>query len=233
MRALPIALLLGCSGVKPVPDRVRAAPVENERAVLVVPGETMDFRIALRGVTVGEVQTAIGQPGIVDGRRAIIIRSRGKTDGILQLFGDITWELTSTIDLARGQPIEDHEEAWMVFAGQKDHANDHHHWDADDPGHDIHSCVGLVRGWRSKPGDRSELEVMIGGAHLDVALWHVGHAFPAHQPAIRYDGVVRGQWPISAWVSDDAARAPLRLTAQSPWGEITVDLVDYQIPRDQ
>ena len=33
--------------------------------------------------------------------------------------------------------------------------------------------------------------------------------------------------------TDDAARVPLRLTAQSPWGEITVDLVDYQIPRDQ
>ena len=73
---------------------------------------------------------------------------------------------------------------------------------------------------------------MIGGAHLDVALWHVGHAFMAHQPAVRYDGRVRGEWPMSAWVSDDAARVPLRLVAQSPWGEIAVDLVDYQIPSE-
>src|SRR3569623_540662 len=228
MRSLVVVVLAGCTGVKPVHDRVRAAPLEG--AVLVVADETMEFRISVRGVTMGEVQTAIGEPGVVEGRRAVIVRSRGKTDGILKLFGDITWELTSTIDLARGQPIEDREEAWVAFAGQKDHADDRHHWDADDRGHDVHSAVGVVRGWRSRPGDRSELEAVIGGAHLDVALWHVGHAFMAHPPALRYDGMVRGEWPISAWVSDDAARVPLRLVAQSPWGEIAVDLVDYQVP---
>jgi len=230
MRSLVVVVLAGCTGVKPVHDRVHAAPLAG--TVLVVPGETMEFRIALRGVTMGEVQTAIGRPGEVGGKRAVIVRSRGKTDGILKLFGDITWELTSTIDVARGEPIEDREEAWVEFAGQKDHADERHQWNDDDRRHDIHSLVGVVRGWHSKPEDRSELEVEIGGAHLDVALWHVGRAFMAHEPAVRYDGIVRDEFPISAWVSDDAARVPLRLVAQSPWGEISVDLVDYQLPSE-
>jgi hypothetical protein len=38
--------------------------------------------------------------------------------------------------------------------------------------------------------------------------------------------------PMTAWVSDDAARVPLKLVAQSRWGEIAVELVDYQIPSD-
>lgn len=230
MRSLLVVALAGCTGVTPVHERVRAAPLAG--AVLVVPGELMEFRISLRGVTMGEVQTAIGAPGIVGGQRAVIVRSRGKTDGILKLFGDITWELTSTIDLERGQPIEDREEAWMAFAGQKDHADESHHWDPDERRHDVHSAVGVVRGWHSKPGDRSELEVVIGGAHLDVALWHVGRGFVAHEPAVRYDGIAHGEWPISVWISDDAARVPLRFVARSPWGEISVDLVDYQIPGD-
>jgi hypothetical protein len=230
MRALAVVVLVGCTGVKPVRERVRATALAG--AVLVVPGETMEFRIALRGITVAEVQTAIGWPGTFEGRRAVIVRSRGKTSGLLQLIGDLTWELTSTIDTARGQPIEDHEEAWVAMAGQKDHSNEHHHWDADEQRHDIHSAVGVVRGWRSKPGDRSELEVVIGGGHIDLTLRDVGRSFAAHQPAIRYDGLARGEFPISMWISDDAARAPLRFTAQSPWGEITVDLVDYQIPSD-
>jgi hypothetical protein len=52
------------------------------------------------------------------------------------------------------------------------------------------------------------------------------------QPAIRYDGMVEGEIPMTAWVSDDAARVPLKLVAQSRWGEIAVELVDYQIPSD-
>ena len=149
-----VVALVGCTGVKPVHDRVHATPLAG--TVLVVPGETMEFRIALRGVTMGEVETAIGKPGDVGGKHAVIVRSRGKTDGILKLFGDITWELTSTIDLARGEPIEDREEAWVEFAGQKDHADERHQWADDDRRHDIHSAVGVVRGWHSKPGDRSE-----------------------------------------------------------------------------
>ncbi|MBV8757846.1 MAG: DUF3108 domain-containing protein [Deltaproteobacteria bacterium] len=227
MRALALIALVGCTGVKPVHQRERAAPLAG--AVTVVPGELMELEVTLRGIKVGHVQTAIGWPGVVDGHRAVIVRSRGKTDGLLALIGDITWELTSTIDLDSGEAISSVEEAWVEFAGEKHHERQPSH----EGEHDIHATVGAVRGWRSKPGDRSELDCAIGGAHLQVALWHSGRGFAAHQPAIHYEGIVQDEFPIAAWVSDDAARVPLRLTAQSPWGEIAVDLVDYQVPADR
>ena len=227
MRAFALVALVGCTGVKPVHQRSHAAPLEG--AVTVVPGELMEFEVTLRGVKVGHVQTAIGWPGVVGGHRAVIVRSRGKTDGLLALIGDITWELTSTIDLDSGAAMSSTEEAWVEFAGEKHHERQ----PARDGERDIHATVGAVRGWHSKPGDRSELDCAIGGAHLQVAMWHSGRGFAAHQPAVHYEGTVQDEFPIAAWVSDDAARVPLRFTAQSPWGEIAVDLVDYQVPSDR
>lgn len=226
-----MVVLAGCTGVKPVPrPRAHATPLTG--ATLAVPGETMEFRVSLRGLKVGLVQTAVGWPGVIGERPALIVRSRGKTDGLLTLIGDLTWELSSTIDTTRGTPIEDHEEAWAELAGDKHHENHHRHWDDDEALHDIHSAVTSVRGWRSQPGDKTGFEVEIGGARLDVALWHVGRAFAVHQPAVRYDGLVEDKIPITAWVSDDAARVPLKLVARSEWGEIAVELVDYQVPAD-
>jgi hypothetical protein len=198
MRVLAIVAMVGCTGVRPVApaprDRARTAALDG--AVVAVPGETMEFRVSLRGVKVGLVQTAVGWPGVIGERPALIICSRGKTEGVLSLIGDLTWELSSTIDTARGVPIEDHEEAWAELAGDKHHENHRRRWDADDALHDIHSAVGAVRGRRSKPGDSTAFEVEIGGAHLDVALAHTGRAFAVHQPAIRYDGLVEGEIPF-------------------------------------
>ena len=227
MRAIALAALVGCTGVTPVHDRTHAAPLQG--AVTLVPGELMELEVSLRGIKVGHVQTAVGWPGVVDGHRAVIVRSRGKTDGLLALIGDITWELTSTIDLDSGAALSSVEEAWVDFGGEQHHERQPSH----EGEHDLHATVAAVRGWRSKPGDRSELACAIGGAHLSLAMWHVGRAFAAHQPAIRYDGTVADEFPIAAWISDDAARVPLRFTAQSPWGEIAVDLVDYQVPTDR
>lgn len=232
MRAFAIAVLVGCTAAHAVPkQRVHAAALAG--AMLAVPGETMEFRVSLRGVKVGLVQTAVGWPGVIGDRTAVIVRSRGKTDGLLSLFGDLTWELSSTIDTARGVPIEDHEEAWAQLAGDKEHHESRHRWDDGDHRHDIHSAVTAIRGWKSSPGQRTEMEVEIGGGHFDVTMWHVGRAMMMHQPAIRYDGLAADKVPFSAWVSDDTSRVPLRFAAQTEWGEIAVELVDYQIPSDR
>ena len=232
MRALAVMVLAGCTGVPRthVPAR-RAEPLSG--AMLAVPGETMEFAVALRGIRVGLVQTAVGWPGVVDDHRAVIVRSRGKTDGLLSLLGDLTWELSSTVDVERGVPIVDHEEAWAQLAGDKEHHESRHRWDDGDHRHDIHSAVTAIRGWKSSPGQRTEMEVEIGGGHFDVTMWHVGRAMVLHQPAIRYDGLAADKIPFSAWVSDDTSRVPLRFAAQTEWGEISVELVDYQIPSDR
>jgi hypothetical protein len=232
MRALAVIVLVGCTGVpRAAPVTRRATPLTG--AMLAVPGETMEFEVKLRGIRVGLVQTAVGWPGVVDDHRAVIVRSRGKTDGLLGLLGDLTWELSSTVDVESGVPIEDHEQAWADFAGDKEHHESHHRWDDGEHRHDIHTAVTAIRGWRSSPGARTELEVEVGGGRFDVSMWHVGRAMAVHQPAIRYDGIAADQFPFSAWVSDDTSRVPLRFVVQTKLGEISVELVDYQIPSDR
>ena len=51
MRAIAVAALAGCTGVKPVHERAHAAPLEG--AVTVVPGEAMELEISLRGIRSG------------------------------------------------------------------------------------------------------------------------------------------------------------------------------------
>ncbi len=224
-------VLAACSRLPP------AAPAGKTVALaagsLAMENELMEFRVSLRGVTFGFVQTAIGRPGWVEGHRAIIVRSRGQGDGLAALFGEITWELTTTLDLDSGMPIEDREEATMAFAGKHEHARDDHTWHDGDTRHDPHSAIGVIRAWSSHPGDRIELEVTVGGGHFEAALWDAGREYlaTAHKPAVRYDGVADHDIKFAAWLSDDAARVPLAFHAESPIGVIAIDLVDYQAPQ--
>lgn len=66
-------------------------------------------------------------------------------------------------------------------------------------------------------------------ARLDVEAWHVERVFvPAgHAYAIRYDGVIEGEWKFSAWISDDPSRIPLSFRFDSEWGLIDAELVGY------
>ena len=232
MRCLWLLVATGCSGL-PAPT-TSATTVHLEGKPLAVPGETMEFRVTLRGIAIGLVQTAVGKPGWVDGRRAIIVRSHGKTDGVLSLIGDLAWDLTTTIDLERGAPIDDHEESWLAFRDDHEHERTDHTWDADDRHHDIHSAVTAVRGWQAEVGQRAELDVAIAGARLRAGLWRAGSGYlaSAKQPAVRYDGSVRDRFHFVAWLSDDAARVPLRLETESELGGIAVELVDYRVPAD-
>ena len=61
----------------------------------------MEFRVELRGITVGRVRTAIGEVGWYEGKRSIIVRTRAESDGFISLVGKVAWELQSTIDLDR------------------------------------------------------------------------------------------------------------------------------------
>jgi hypothetical protein len=200
--------------------------------VLAVPDETMEFRASLRGIHVGVVQTAIGRPGWVDGRRAIIVRSRAKSEGLAALLGEISWELQSTIDLEGGFPIEDREEAWIDLAGQREHHADAHTWSGRDDRHDVHSAIGVLRGWQADHGERATVRMTLGGGHFQLAVWNAGRELVSDRPAVRYDGSVVGMRqapPFSIWVSDDAARVPLAFQADTPLGAIGVELVDYQV----
>ena len=145
MRQGAMIVLCGCTAVVPVvpvappPATVDARPAT---ATIAIPGEVMEFRMQLRGVTIGTMQTAIGRPGQIDSRRAVIVRSHGRGEGLISMLADVSWELTTTLDLDTGFPIDDHEEAWVVFEGHKDHGHDGKTWRAGDETHDVHSAFG-------------------------------------------------------------------------------------------
>ena len=224
-------LLVALCACKPVP----VAEPRDARAVtsaphpLAMPDETMEFLAQLGGVSVGRVQTAIGRPGWIDSRRAIIVKSRARSEGVAALVGDIQWELSTTIDLDAGWPIEDREEAWIDVAG--DHEHHRNDTTSDDHRHDIHSAIALLRGWHSTPGERATVEVGLAGGHFEITVWDAGHELlaSANKPAVRYDGRAADRFPISIWLSDDAARVPLAFRADTKIGAVTVQLASYDV----
>jgi hypothetical protein len=226
MRRGLLIVFAGCGHVPAAPPPTQHAALLEPHA-LAMPDESMVFRGRLAGVEVGSVRTAIGQPGWIDARHAIIVRSHARTEGFASVIGDIEWELSTTIDLDAGEPIDDVEEAWIDIAGDHEHHREQH-----TSGHDVHSAIALLRGWRSERGQRTELHVGIGGGHFDLDVWDAGHEVLASKPAVRYDGNVAGRVPMSLWLSDDAARVPLAFHADTELGAITIELADYDVGGD-
>jgi hypothetical protein len=155
MRALGWLIVCGCNAVPVASSAVATAPKPpqpapaDEPKIFAVPDELMEFGVSLRGIHVGVVQTAIGRPGMVDGHRELIVKSRGKTDGFAALIGDLKWELESTIDLDASLPLTSHEQAWIDFAGDKQH-EDHTHKSDRGTGPRRHRCF-LTRHQPSDP----------------------------------------------------------------------------------
>ena len=112
--------------------------------------------------------------------------------------------------------------------------------------HDAHSILGSLRAWNADSGARVYFYVLSGKR-----VWHV--TAERRQPeqivtrlgtfeAIRVDAVAwrlerdmqvdRDKDPrsFSLWLSDDMSRMPLRVTGDTEYGEIRVELVDYQRP---
>ncbi len=225
-----VVCVLGCAPPPAAAPPPATTITHVPRVTLAVPGELMEFAIAWRGVTVGHVQVAVGEPGYVHERRAIIVRSRGTTDGILALLGDLSWELTTTVDLDNGMPIESDEiSSATLLNGKTEHDHRHHHQDPSDRRHDVHSLAGVLRGSSPEGNQRLELEVDIGGANIPIVIWREAREFlkGMKAPSIRYAGTAFGKFTFQLWLSDDAQRVPQRLHAASRWGTIDVGLVDY------
>lgn len=194
--------------------------------------ETMVYAISFRGLSVATVRVAVGKPGWVDGRPAIIIKARGATEGLLTLLGEIDWQLATTIDLSTGEAMHMHEEANVTFAGETKKIDR----DRDTTKHTVVSAVASLRGWRSLPNQEASVDLQIDRLDLTATLHEAAHEFLAAQgkPAVRYEGIAAfdSRVPITMWLSDDVARVPLAMRAATKWGAIAVDLVEYEAPRD-
>jgi len=222
MRCLGIVVLVGCAAVPPPATPPPAATATSHAVLLAIPDETMVFTVALRGVTLARVQTAVGHLGEVDAHRAVIVKSRGHTEGILSIVGDLTWELTTTLDLDAGAALDAVEESWATFQGHHEHERSAHH----DGRADLHTAITLLRAWRPATAERRQVDVEIGGGRFGIEVW-LGAREKLRVPALRFDGLAHDEFPFSIWISDDADRVPLRARVQTKFGEIAVELVGY------
>ncbi len=112
--------------------------------------------------------------------------------------------------------------------------------------HDTHSAMAQLRGWRAVPGTTKTVFVVGGRRLWRIDVRYVGSetlgTALGNRRAIRYTGAsfrarpnfgVESDKPartFSVWLSDDADRVPLRMSAQTELGEVTMDLTEYNRP---
>ncbi len=243
MRAAFVALVLsGCAaqyGNSLESDDLPDATEEPERPIGRVHGverEQVEYEMKLRGITVGRMQIAVGDRGVVDGRQAVVVHSRATGTGLADVFGELRWELTTTVDIDAGCALEEDEEIDFSIASHKHSEHKIHKFALADCHHNFHTAGGALRGWRSHIGSHGALDLDIGGGRLDIdisdgARETISTAL-GNTPAIRYEGIFRNRFFITGWVSDDDARVPLRMQSNSKLGDIDIELVSYEVPRD-
>jgi hypothetical protein len=233
MRGALIILIAACSAQVPPRPPAVVSPSTSGLVTYAIPGEFAAFVLSFRGFVVGRAAVDVGAPGVLDDRRVVVYRSRGQTEGLVTLLGEVRWELETTIDLDRAVAIRDREDTYLGPPETVEHIVREHSEADDNLQHDIQSMVAGIRGWRSKVGDRVELDLVFASARLDVEMWDAGRGFrPGRQvPAVRYDGVIDGETGFVAWMSDDADRVPLEVRIASKWGEISIELAEYRAPR--
>ena len=211
----------GAGDLNAQPPTLAPGPTSTDDQIVgFAPGEQLAFEVRLAGVLAGEAQFAAGQPGAVDGRRAIAVTSVIKSAGAFALIKEVKDDVTSIIDLDRMRPVRTTSD--VVFGAKRYRAEtefrDHGatvHYTPDGKGtrslvfdfgdavvHDAHSSMALVRTWTAEPGERMALWV-IGGRRLwRTEIWVVGSEVIGtrlgNQPAIRLDGTsVRSRADLS------------------------------------
>lgn len=266
--ALAIAAVAGCAGADamPAPQLAAAAVVVTPGSELGLhPGETMAFEVELGGLLVGEAQLAVGQVGNVDGRKALVVRSRAATAGAAALVRKIVDEATTVVDVDSGRPVSVDTLAEVgtkrIAAGTKFGVKSAEvtftrNTDAkpqkftiDYKGHtlhDAHTAMAQLRGWKAAPGTMRTVFVIGGRRMWRVDVTYVGEeeigSALGNRRAVIYEGVSyrvrRDLTPESnkparkfrVWLSDDADRVPLKVTAHTELGDVAMSLTDYARP---
>ena len=159
------------------------AQVTHENQLGYFPGETMAYEVQLAGVLVGEAQLAVGTIGTVDGKQALVVKSRAATAGAAALVRKMVDESTTVIDVATGKPMQvdtfvvNGERTTTVSAkftgtvadivytrsGEKPQTSKIDF--KTESVHDMHTAMAQLRGWRTTPGVTKSVYI-IGGRRL-------------------------------------------------------------------
>jgi hypothetical protein len=230
MRVWLIAVV-GCAGAEamslPPPPAAPAATVTTE--VGLNPGETMAYEVHLGGMLAGEAQLAVGDIGMFEGHRAVVVKSRAETAGAAKLIRNIVDEATTVIDMDTGRPLQldtlvvmgdKTSTAQAKFTGSIANVT---YMRSDDPKprmykvdfgavtvHDSHSAMAQMRGWKATPGTTRSVYV-VGGRRLwrvdvkFVGIETVGSAV-GNRRAVHLDGAAFRAKPNLTLESDKASR---------------------------
>ena len=109
--------------------------------------------------------------------------------------------------------------------------------------HDTHSAMAQLRGWKASPGTTRTVFVVGGRRMWRVDVRYVGDetvgSVLGNRRAVHFEGAsyrarhnfaVESKDPartFDVWLSDDADRVPLKMTAKTELGDITMDLTEY------
>lgn len=254
-----LLLLAACGGVHRHPAGATAGGSERPLSrVRYLPGEHMEWEVRWLGVLVGRVQLAAGEPGLLDGRRALVVRSLATSDGALAVAKRGQMELLTWIDLDRQAPLAQAGSFDEIYTGEV--LGSHFGaaewprtpWQLDLPAGQVaqstHTALGLLRGWQAREGDRAHLFVRMRHRVLRIDLVAAGRerisSALGRRPALRIDGVAvpvdgglepepgQRSFPASFWIDEAGAeRVPVRIQIASGFGGIVrLDLVTYDPP---
>ncbi len=189
MRGWIVAVLVGgaaCAGAEAMTTTAPQPPVaasEPTTGLGLYPGEAMSFEVHLAGVLAGEAQLAVGEIGDVDGRQAIVVRSRAATAGAAALVKKISDEAITTIDVETGHPlnlesvVENNGKRTVAkakFSGTSAKVSYQRTGEAEKTSTirlpketllDAHTAMAKLRGWKGARGDTQTVYV-IGGRRL-------------------------------------------------------------------
>jgi hypothetical protein len=267
MRTLVLAIAVaGCAGAEAMPaPQTASGTAARDKQLGLYPGEAMAFEVQLGGVLVGEAQLAVGDVGVVDGRHALVVKSRAATAGAAALLRNIVDEATTVIDADTGHPISIETNVVMgdkqitasaTFRGTAATVTYRRTAEAapqtariefgTNALHDAHSAMAQLRGWKAQPGATRTVFV-VGGRRL----WRVDVTYAGEEAigsavgnrrAVMFDGTAyrarrdlkvessRPARTFRVWLSDDADRVPLQVTAKTELGDVTMSLTEYSRP---
>ena len=205
--------LAGCAGADAATAPQGPPAVVAQQAELGLhPGETMAFEVQLAGVLVGEAQLAVGDIGSVNGRNAIVVRSRAETAGAAALVRKIVDEASTVIDADTGAAISVESNVEMgdkktvasatflpthvevKFQRNEDKApNTFRVETRGQKLHDAHSAMAQLRGWKATPGTVRTVHVIGGRRVWRVDVKYVGEetigGATGNRRAVVYEGV--------------------------------------------
>lgn len=266
--ALVIAAVSSCAGAEATALVAPSAPsmgaLEHD-GVGLTPGETMAFEIRLGAMVAGEVQLAVGEPGGVQGRRAVVVTSTAETTGAIRLVRPLIDQATTTIDLDSGKPLTletrvvtgdktttaqatfTAANATVTYRREGDPTSQSFRVDFGKMSvHDTHSAMAQVRSWKATPGQSRSIYVVSGRKLWRVDVRMVGSETIGsplgNRRASHFFGTAYRARPnlnvettkpsrtFDVWVSDDADRVPLKVTATTELGDVAMALTDYNRP---